>query len=360
MHVDFDYFFAQCEEIRRPELKSKPVVVCVFSGRTEESGAVSTANYIARKYGVKSGIPIKLAKSRLATVPDAVFLPLDTKYYSEKSETAMAIIESHAEKFEHIGLDECYIDVSRTAVNFEGGREIAITIKNELRKESGLTCSIGIASNKMLAKLASDLNKPDGLTIIEPAIAIDFISKLSVQKISGIGPKTAARLEEIGVKKIGDLREPDPFILIEEFGKKTGTYLHNAARGIDNDPVIDSPVRKQISRIMTLKRDAATAKEMYSDLYDLSHSVFDIADGRRLSFKTISVLLILEDLDQKSKSKSLKLHSSSLQLLHTTAKSILDEVMDEAGGLKVRRLGVRISDLQSSQGQKTMSRFMGG
>src|SRR5919197_5845736 len=113
MHVDFDYFFAQCEEIRRPALRTKPIVVCVFSGRTEDSGVVSTANYVARKYGVKSGIPIRVAKSKLADVSDAVFLPLDSAYYSQVSESAMSIIGSYADRFELVGIDECYLDVSK-------------------------------------------------------------------------------------------------------------------------------------------------------------------------------------------------------------------------------------------------------
>ncbi|HUG96571.1 MAG TPA: DNA polymerase IV, partial [Nitrososphaera sp.] len=125
LHADFDYFFAQCEELRRPELRSRPVVVCVFSGRTEDSGVVSTANYIARKYGVKSGIPIRVAKSKLADVSDAVFLPLDAAYYSQVSESAMSFIGSHADRFERVGIDECYLDVSERTGSFEAARRLA-------------------------------------------------------------------------------------------------------------------------------------------------------------------------------------------------------------------------------------------
>src|SRR5919198_2325128 len=191
MHVDFDYFFAQCEEIRRPELRSKPVVVCVFSGRTEDSGVVSTANYVARKYGVKSGIPIRVAKSKLEDVSDAVYLPLDSAYYSQVSQSAMSIIDSYADRFEHVGIDECYLDVSGKADNFEVAKAIAQEIKHDIKEHVQLTCSIGAAPNKMLAKIASDLRKPDGLTVIEPGNAAQFIAGMDAGKIPGIGPKTS-------------------------------------------------------------------------------------------------------------------------------------------------------------------------
>jgi DNA polymerase IV (DinB-like DNA polymerase) len=359
MHVDFDYFFAQCEELRRPELRSLPVVVCVFSGRTEDSGVVSTANYVARKYGVKSGIPIRVAKSKLAEVSDALFLPLDPAYYSQVSESAMSIISSYADRFEHVGIDECYVDATERAGTFEAARNLAQEIKNEVKKKTQLTCSIGIAPNKMLAKIASDLHKPDGLTVIEPERAAESIAAMDVAKIPGIGPKTSDRLQELGVKTIGDLAKFDLFKLIEEFGKKTATYMHNASQGIDDEPVVESGERQQIMRIATLKSDATGSKEMQPDLYELCQSVFQAATDRKLSFRTVGILLILNNLDNITRSKSLKVHSSNFESLHFTARSMLDEAMNEAGPVKVRRLGVRLSDFQSSEGQNTMLDFMG-
>jgi DNA polymerase IV (DinB-like DNA polymerase) len=359
MHVDFDYFFAQCEELRRPELRTLPVVVCVFSGRTEDSGVVSTANYVARKYGVKSGIPIRVAKSKLADASDAVFLPLDSAYYSQVSGSAMPIISSYADRFEHVGIDECYIDVSERAGTFEVARSLAQEIKDEVKKKTQLTCSIGVAPNKLLAKIASDLHKPDGLTVIEPGSAAASIAGMDAGKIPGIGPKTSERLQELGMSTIGDLARFDLFRLIEEFGKKTATYMHNASRGIDDEPVVESGERQQIMRIATLKSNATGSSEMYPDLYELCQSVFQTAMGRKLSFKTIGILLILDNLDNITRSKSLKVHSSNFESLHSTAKLILDEAMREAGPMKVRRLGVRLSDFQSSAGQNTMLNFMG-
>lgn len=358
MHVDFDYFFAQCEELRLPELRTLPVVVCVFSGRTEDSGVVSTANYVARKYGVKSGIPIRFAKSKLAHVSDAVFLPLDSAYYSQVSESAMQIISSYADRFEHVGIDECYIDVSERAGSLEAARNLAKDIKNDIKKQILLTCSIGVAPNKMLAKIASDMHKPDGLTVISTDTAAASIAGMDVGTIPGIGPKTSDRLQELGVKTIGDLAKFDLFRLIEEFGKKAATYMHNASWGIDDEPVVESAGRQQIMRTATLKSNAKRSTEMHPDLYELCQSVFQTATDRRLSFKTVGILLILDNLDNITRSKSLKVHSSSFESVHSTAKSILDETMKEAGPVEVRRLGVRLSDLQSSAGQNTMLDFM--
>lgn len=358
MHIDFDYFFAQCEEIRNPSLKTKPVVVCVFSGRTEDSGVVSTANYVARKYGAKSGIPIKLAKARLAAVADAIFLPLDSSYYSKVSDAAMSAIESRVDKIEHVGIDECYIEVSEAKRDTRAAVSLAQEIRTGVRNQTKLTCSVGVAPNKLVAKMASDMNKPDGLTVIEPDAAAYAISSLKVDAVPGIGPKTAARLLEMQVETVGQLAGIDLFKLVEMFGRKTGTFIHNAARGDDDSAVIESEERKQISRIVTLKNDADTSAEMYDELYSICQFVLEKARDKSLSFRTVGVMLILDNLDQVSRSKSLKFHSTDLDLLLSSARSLLDEAMTGPVKVKVRRLGVHLSDLQKSTGQNTMSEFM--
>ena len=154
-HIDFDYFYAQCEETRSPELKIKPVCVCVFSDRGGDSGAVATANYTARKYGVKSGIPIAFAKKRLEERKDAVFLPVDFDFYSETSEKAMEIMKNSADVFEYVGRDEAYLDVTkRVDGNYETASHLAQQIKNSIRDKIKLSCSIGISPNKLISKIA--------------------------------------------------------------------------------------------------------------------------------------------------------------------------------------------------------------
>jgi DNA polymerase IV (DinB-like DNA polymerase) len=183
-HIDFDYFYAQCEETRSPELKTKPVCVCVFSDRGGDSGAVATANYTARKYGVKSGIPIAFAKKRLEERKDAVFLPVDFDFYSETSEKAMEIMKSSADVFEYVGRDEAYLDVTkRVDGNYETASHLAQQIKNSIRDKIKLSCSIGISPNKLISKIASDFQKPDGLTVVSPDKIEIFLEQLKIRTI---------------------------------------------------------------------------------------------------------------------------------------------------------------------------------
>lgn len=357
-HIDFDYFFAQCEELRRPELKDKPVVVCVFSGRTEDSGAVSTANYIARKYAVKSGIPIKLAKNRLKDIPEAVFLPVDHDYYQEMSDKAMKIIKRYADRFELVSVDEAFIDVSeRLNCDFSKVEELANEIKQQLKDELKLSCSIGIAHNKLVAKIASDFRKPDGLTIVRPNEIQNFLANLNVSKIIGIGKKTEERLGELGVKTIGELAKLDVYTLTKEFGKKNGIYIFNASKGIDNEPVTEGESITQISRIMTLKKSSNSVEEMLNDLGSLCRDVHKSATEQGFSFKSVGIILILDDLSTRTKSRSLKSPSTNYDEMFRTAKVLLEEAVPESQ-LMVRRLGVKVSELIPSKGQDTLFKFI--
>ena len=357
-HIDFDYFYAQCEELRDPSLKGKPVVVCVYSARGGDSGAVSTSNYKAREYGVKSGIPIKLAKNRLKDVPDAKFLPVDHNYYEEMSDKAMNILRKYADEFELVGVDEAFIEVTeRLGHDFGRSKELAMTVKQELKNELGLACSIGIAPNKLVAKIASDFQKPDGLTLVRPEEVKTFLTNLSVGKIIGVGKKTEERLNEMGARTIGELSNIDIYALTKEFGKKIGTYLYNAARGIDDEPVVESESITQISRITTLKKSTNAVEEMLDDLESLCRDVHKSVIEQGFSFKSIGIMLILDDLSIKTKSRSLKSPSTSEDELLKVAKTLLDDAIAESQ-LLVRRLGVKVSELVSNTGQDTLSKFM--
>jgi DNA polymerase IV (DinB-like DNA polymerase) len=357
-HIDFDYFYAQCEELRDPSLKGKPVVVCVYSARGGDSGAVSTSNYKAREYGVKSGIPIKLAKNRLKDVPEAKFLPMDRSYYEEMSERAMQIVRKYGDKFEHGGIDEAFIEVTeKLGHDFGRAKELATTVKQEVNKELGLTCSIGIAPNKLIAKIASDFQKPDGLTLVKPEDVKAFLTHLSVGKILRVGKKTEESLNEMGAKTIGQLSNIDIYALTKNFGKKIGTYLYNAARGVDEEPVVESESVTQLSRINTLKKSTNSLEEMLDDLEALCRDVHKSAMEQNVSFKSIGIMLILDDLSQKTKSRSLKSHTNNADELFKIAKVLLEEAVAETQIL-VRRLGVKVSELENSKGQDTLSKFM--
>lgn len=195
MLVDLDYFFAQCEERRNPIIRDKPVVVCVFSGRSEDSGAVSTANYVAREYGVKSGIPIFLAKKKLENA-DAVFLPVDHEFYDQVSDRIMTILKGYADSFEQVGVDEAYLDISqKTGGDFDVAKELARKIKTDVKSQEGISCSVGIGSNKLVAKIASDIQKPDGLTAVRAEEVEGFLAPLAVDRLIGVGRKTSERMQ---------------------------------------------------------------------------------------------------------------------------------------------------------------------
>ena len=237
-HIDFDYFYAQCEEVRKPELKTKPVCVCVFSDRGGDSGAIATANYTARKFGVKSGIPITFAKKRLEQRKDAVFLPVDFEYYEKITEKAMQIMKDNADIFEYVGRDEAYLDVTkRVEEDFTKASHLAQQIKNLIRTELKLSCSIGVSSNKLISKIASDYQKPDGLTIVEHDKVEQFLAQLNIRVIPGIGKKTEQRFKEMKLETIEEIKKIDVFTLNKEFGRKSGTYIYNAIRGINDEPV---------------------------------------------------------------------------------------------------------------------------
>ncbi|HSD55259.1 MAG TPA: DNA polymerase IV, partial [Burkholderiales bacterium] len=243
-----DAFFAAVELLRRPDLKGKPVVI---GGRGDPSrrGVVSTATYEARAFGVRSAMPLRTA-ARLC--PTAVFLPVDFAEYHRYSEKLKAVMKSVAPHMEDRGIDEAFLDISAIERSSE---DIAREIKQRIHHETGLTCSIGIAPNKLLAKMASELQKPDGLTIIDAADLEARIWPLGVRKVPGIGPKTEARLAEMGVHTIGELAALPIGTLVDSFGRSYGVFLYEAARGIDEDPIVTHWEPKQRSRETTFQED---------------------------------------------------------------------------------------------------------
>jgi DNA polymerase IV (DinB-like DNA polymerase) len=270
LHIDFDYFYAQCEEIRKPDLKTKPVAVCVYSDRGGDSGAIATANYLARKFGVKSGMPIKFAKKKIEEIPEAVFLPTDFDYYTEVSDSAMSIIRSYADVFEYVGKDEAYLDVTkRVESDFKRAAHLAQQLKNALHGTVKLSSTIGISENKLIAKIASDYKKPDGLTVVEPENIESFLGPLPIRSIPGIGKKSEEKFSEMNLETISQLRNVDVFTLNELFGRKIGTYIYNAARGIDDEPVSPRHDPVQYSRIITLKQDSKEFNFLTNDLEKL-------------------------------------------------------------------------------------------
>jgi len=357
LHVDFDYFFAQCEEIKTPHLKTKPVAVCIFSDRGGDSGAIATANYEARKYGVKSGMPIKFAKKRLESIKDASFLPADFEYYSEISSKAMEIIKSFADVFEYVGKDEAYLDVTkRTDGDYAVASHVAQQIKNSIRDKVKLSCSIGVSPNKLVSKIASSYKKPDGLTVVTPDSVEIFLDPLKIREIPGIGKKTEEKFIEEGFETVSDLKKLDVFTLNKMFGRKIGTYIYNAARGIYDEPVTERQPTIQYSKIVTLTQDSKEYDFLVKSLKELCSEVHSIIIKENKMFKSVGVQFVQTDLSTKSKSRMLKNPTASLEELGKTAMQLLQEAL-ESQTLLVRRLGVKVSELSDVQGQSNITSY---
>ena len=358
-HIDFDYFYAQCEEIRKPELRNIPSVVCVYSGREEDSGVVSTCNYEARKYGVKAAMPIKLAKSKLKDI-HSIFLLTDMPYYHDISTKAMRIIQNYGELFEQVSVDECYMDFTKiTNSDYDDAKIFAVSLQKNIKDQIKLTCSIGVGPNKLIAKIASGINKPNGITVVRQEDAKQFISKCKIEDIPGVGPKTSKKLELLGIKSISDISNKSIFELRDSLGYKIATFLVNASNAIDYSQIKIRGTSKQIGKIVTLKKDTTSFEQIKLTVENLCRSVFENLENKRQSFRVLSIILILENLQHISFSKSLKLYSASFDELHKNSLSLLNEMISNNSISldDIRRIGVVVSDLKDNSGQNSLLNY---
>lgn len=355
-HVDFDYFYAQCEEIRDSKIKRKCVAVCIFSDRGGDSGAIATANYNARNFGVKSGMPIMLAKNKLKE-QDSVFLPVDFDYYSEVSSKAMGVIKKYADVFEYVGRDEAYLDVTKkTESDFHNAEHLAQQLKNEIRNSLKLTCSIGITPNKLLSKIASDYKKPDGLTTVKPEQVDEFLSQLKIREIPGIGKKTDDIFAQMNVNTIEDLRGIDVFDLNKMFGRKIGVYIFNSSRGIHTEVVKPKAPTIQFSKITTLRKNSKELEFLRENIEELCIQLNKMAIENNKMYRSIGIQFVNEDLSTKTKSKMLKNPGDSIVELKKVVNQLLEEALKEQGML-VRRIGVRISEFSDVEGQSNITNY---
>mgnify|MGYP001156748221 CR=1 FL=1 len=355
-HVDFDYFYAQCEEIRNSKIKGKCVAVCIFSDRGGDSGAIATANYNARKFGVKSGIPIMLAKNKLKE-QDAIFLPADFDYYSDMSSKGMEIIEKYADVFEYVGRDEAYLDVTiKTEMSFNNAQHLAQQLKNEIRNKLKLTCSIGISPNKLLSKIASDFKKPDGLTTVKPEQIQQFLSPLKIREIPGIGKKTEDVFAQMNIHTIEELSGIDVFDLNKMFGRKTGSYIFNSAKGIDTEVVKERPPTIQFSKIVTLKKNSKEIEFLREHMNELCAQLNKLAINDNKMYRSIGIQFVNEDLSTKTKSRMLKNPINNEIELKKIVNQLLEDALSEQTML-IRRIGVRISEFSDVEGQSSITSY---
>jgi DNA polymerase IV len=336
LHIDMDAFFSSVEQKRHPELIGRPVVIG-GDGDPRKRGVVSTASYEARKFGIHSALPLRTAHN---LCPSAVFLPVDYEEYSRVSEGIKAILREFTPIVEDVGIDEAFIDISSIDKPSE---EIAREIKKRIKDETGLNCSIGIGPNKLLAKIASDLEKPDGLTIITEEDIERRIWSLPARKLWGVGPKTEAYLKEMGIKTIGELASLPPERLVDEFGQSYGNYLYEASRGIDESPLVTHWEPKSISKETTFQRDIDNWQLIAKNLVELTQAVVTSMKEEGYQARTVTVKVRFIDFKTYTRAKSLDGFTDSEMEIRRAAFNCLGRFELKK---KVRLIGIRISNLK--------------
>jgi DNA polymerase IV (DinB-like DNA polymerase) len=342
-----DYFFAQIEERENPQFKGKPVVVGANPKEGKGRGVVSTANYEARKYGIKSGMPISKAY-RLC--PGAIFLPVNIELYEKVSKEIMEIVKKYSPKYEIVSLDEAYLDLShifhdREITSIEKvwrvAEKIGKKLKREIFEKEKLTCTVGIGPNKVIAKLATENAKPNGLKVVKPKEVEKFLDPLDVDDLPGIGPKTAEKLRKIGIDKIFELKKLSKEKLKEMFGK-VGEKIYERKRGIDEEPVSQEEIIKSIGRQITFERDTRNPKFIFWTFEKLIKEVHDELIENNFSFRTITVICRYQDFETHTKSKTLKKPIHDFEILKREAKKLVLKFLIENKKL-VRLIGIRVS-----------------
>ena len=336
LHVDMDAFFASVEQRDNPELEGKCVVV---GGRSKRS-VVAAASYEARKYGVHSAMPIFMATQKC---PELVVVPVRKSRYQEISRAIMSILNNYSPLVEPVSIDEAYLDITGCERLFGKQQNLALKIKKQIKGQHNLTCSVGIGPNKFLAKIASDMNKPDGLTIIAPADAIHFIDSLPIHKVPGVGKIAFSQLDAIGIKTLGQIKRCSKKILIDKFGK-FGRRLFELSCCIDNSPVVPHVQPKSVSSEETLPQDTDDKNRLMQ--YLLQHSDDIGSQLRKMNVYSKTITLKIKYLDFKlvTKSITLKRPTRSSEIIYQEAKKLLT---DFSMINKVRLIGLGASGLIS-------------
>lgn len=339
-HVDMDAFYASVELLRRPDLAGLPVAIG-GRGDPDSRGVVTTATYAARAFGIRSGMSLRKA---LQLCPDCVFLPVDFPSYREYSKRFKAAIAGISDRIEDRGIDEVYVDLAHLP---EDGAALGRQIKDAIREATGLSCSVGIAANKLIAKIASDLDKPDGLTVIDATGFAERIAPLAPGKVNGIGPKAAAKLEEMGIASIGALTRADPSALQDAFGLRYARWLLRAAAGVDDRALSLTSEARSRSRETTFERDLVPGRhddEIREVLGELSTRVAaDLERGRYVA-RTIGIKIRFRDFHTVTRDLSLARPTAAPLTIEQAALACLGRIELKRA---IRLIGVRASGIDT-------------
>jgi DNA polymerase-4 len=347
LHVDLDAFFAAVEQRDRPELRGKPVIV--GGGGPTDRGVVSAASYEARAFGVHSAMPLRTAA---ALCPGGVFVPVDGAKYQAVSRQVMAILRRFTPQVEPVSIDEAFLDVTGSQALFGDGESIGRQIRAAIREEVGLTASVGVATTKLVAKVASDLRKPDALVVVPPGQEAAFLAPLPITRLWGVGARTAESLREFGVTTIGELAALERTVLERRFGK-VGAALTARARGVDPDPVSDRAPAKSIGHEHTFDVDT-------SDREVIERTLLAMAEGvagrlRASGVKAATVTVKIRDSSFRTITRQRTL-AEPTDLTEPIWRAALELARPEVRAIRVRLLGVTASNL----GERTQLQLFSG
>ncbi len=335
-----DYFFAQVEERENPRFSGKPLVVGAEPKEGRGRGVVSTCNYEARKYKIRSGMPISRAYKNC---PDATFLPVNMKLYEGVSENISRIIESVTKNYEKVSLDEAYLDIKEIAKNYSTAERIGSDLKKLILERESLTCSVGVGENKMIAKIASESEKPDGLVIVKPCDSSRFIVSRSIREIPGIGPKTEKRLQEIlskGNLTVKDVRSISKEQLNSVFGKR-GEDIYNRVRGVDDSQVVSEKKAKSIGREETFDKDTLDPEKIINTFRKIVAEVAEAAIEEDRKVKSIVVVCRSMEYETHTRQVSFGPQVIDFDFLYKKGVRLLLHLLTENSG-PIRLIGVRV------------------
>ena len=348
IHADLDAFYATVEQLDNPELRGKPVLV---GGRPESRGVVATASYEARPFGVHSAMPMRTA---VRLCPQGIIVRPRFTRYREMSGKVMDIFRAFTDLVEPLSLDEAYLDISETVNETEGRWPlgVALELKRRVKEETGLTVSVGVSASKYVSKIASDLDKPDGLVVVPPGDEAGFLAPLAVGKLWGIGPKTAERLNSDGVDTIGDLAAQAPDWFTRVFGQRAESVRLRAA-GLDNEPVHTERVTKSVSSETTFPDDLGDHDELHRVLYDLAGGVAGSLERKGLQGRTVTVKMRLADFTTFSRQSTLVSPSNEAAPIREMARRLLSAELTP--GRTFRLLGVGVSNFAEADAVRQLS-----
>lgn len=362
-HVDMDSFYASCELSQKPELKDQPFVVGADPLEGRGRGVVLACNYPARKFGLRSGMPISTAWN---LCPQAHYCPPHFELYDDVSRRVMSLLKMYADRLEQVSIDEAYLEVTeRVRMLVEESTEndaigligsLACSIKKSISEKEKITCSIGVADSKIIAKIATDIQKPDGLTIVRPDSIFDFLGPLEVSRIPGVGNVSQKLLlNRFQVKTIEDLRNVPIEDLKDQFGKSS-MWLYNVARGIDPSPVVERWEPVSISGETTFFEDISDYAKVRETMRKVADDVYArmLLDG--YIFKAVGIKIRFSGFETHTRSKTLNSYTNSKEILNRETEKLLSEFYDS--GKKIRLIGVRVSTLlKNDVSQKTLLEF---